>query len=81
MGFPRQEYWSGLLFPSPEDLLYGGVKPMSSALAGRFFTTEPPYSLIKLLFTYYWNAHLKYLLSVRPNNNPFLPELAVGVEG
>ena len=42
MGFPRQEYWSGLPFPSSEDLPEPGIKPMSPALAGRFFTTEPP---------------------------------------
>ena len=32
MGFPRQQYWSGLLFPSPEDLPDPGIKPMSPAL-------------------------------------------------
>ena len=45
MGFYRQEYWSGLLFPSPGDLPDPGIKPefpLSPALAGRFFTTEPP---------------------------------------
>ena len=42
MGFPRQEYWSGLPFPSPEDLPNPGIKPMSPALAGGFFTTELP---------------------------------------
>ena len=26
MGFPRQEYWRGLLFPSPGDLLYPGIE-------------------------------------------------------
>ena len=36
--FPRQEYWSGLLFPSPGDLPDPGMKP---TLAGGFFTTEP----------------------------------------
>ena len=41
-GFPRQEYWSVLLFPSPGDLPDAGVQPASPALAGRFFTTEPP---------------------------------------
>ena len=44
-GFSRQEYWSGLLFPAPGDLPDPGIKPMSlvsPALAGRFFTTEPP---------------------------------------
>ena len=42
MGFSRQEYWNGLPFPSPGDVPYLGVKPSSPALAGRFFTTEPP---------------------------------------
>ena len=42
MEFPRQESWSGLPFPSPEDLPDPGIKPMSPVLAGRFFTTEPP---------------------------------------
>ena len=42
MGFSRQEYWSGLVCPSPGDLLEPGMKPeslMSPALAGGFFTT------------------------------------------
>ena len=42
MGFPRQEYWSGLPLPSPGDLLYPGIEPMSPTLAGGFFTNEPP---------------------------------------
>ena len=42
IGFPGQEYWSGLLFPSPGDLPDLGIEPMSSTLAGGFFTTEPP---------------------------------------
>ena len=40
MGFSKQEYWSGLPFPSPGDLHDPGIKPTSPALAGRFF--EPP---------------------------------------
>ena len=32
MGLPRQEYWSGLLFPSPEDLPDPGIEPGSPAL-------------------------------------------------
>ena len=35
MGFPRQEYWTGLPFPSP------GIELVSPALADRFFTIEP----------------------------------------
>ena len=44
MGFSRQEYWSGLLFPPPRDLPDTGIKSTSleaPALAGRFFTTAP----------------------------------------
>ena len=42
MGFPRQEYWNGLPFPSPGDLPDSEIEPMSPALAGGFFTAEPP---------------------------------------
>jgi len=42
MGFPRQEYWSGLPFPSPGDLSNPGIKPASPALARGFFTTAAP---------------------------------------
>ena len=41
MGFPRQEYWSGLLLPSPGNFPDQRIKPMFTALAGRLFTTEP----------------------------------------
>ena len=43
MGFSRQEYWSGLLYPSPGDLPNSEIEPvslMSPALAGWFFTTS-----------------------------------------
>ena len=45
MGFSRQEFWSGLSFPSPGDLPKPEIKLMSfvsPALGGGFFTTEPP---------------------------------------
>ena len=42
MGCPRQEYWTGLPFPSPGDLPDPGIEPRSPALAGRFFTAETP---------------------------------------
>ena len=42
MGFPWQEYWSGLLRPPPGDLPVPGTEPASPALAGGFFTAEPP---------------------------------------
>ena len=40
MGFPRQEYWSGLPFPPPGNLPNPGIEPTSPALAGGFFTTS-----------------------------------------
>jgi len=43
IGFPRQEYWSGLPWPPPGDLSNLGIEPasfMAPALAGRFFTTS-----------------------------------------
>ena len=50
MGFTRQEYWSGLPFPSPGDLPDPGLEPASltsPALAGGFFTTRAM-----------WEAHI-----------------------
>ena len=44
MELSRQEYWSGLSFPSPGDLPDPEIKPMSlasSALVGRFFSVVP----------------------------------------
>ena len=41
MGFPRQEYWLGLPFPSMGDLPTPGVESMSPTLVGEFFPTEP----------------------------------------
>ena len=42
MRFSRQEYWSGVPFPSPRDLSNLGIKTVSPALVGIFVTTEPP---------------------------------------
>ena len=46
MGFSRQEYWGGLPFPPSGDLpdsVTEFTSPVSPALAGRFFTTGPPW--------------------------------------
>ena len=42
VGFSRQEYWRELPFPPPGDLPDPGIEPISPALAGGLFTTEPP---------------------------------------
>ena len=58
MGFSRQEYWSGLPFPSPRDLSHPGIKSVSFALASRFFISEAPGKPTKdLLCTTSLNPH------------------------
>ena len=42
MGFSRQEYWSGLPFPSPGDLPNSGIEPESPALQADALPSEPP---------------------------------------
>ena len=46
MGFPRQEYWSGLPFPSPGDLPDEGIEPGSPVLQADSLLTELPGKLI-----------------------------------
>ena len=60
MGVPRQEYWSGLPFPSPEYLPYPGIEPVSLAVAGRFFITMPLGPGLHFLFLNN-NAQLSYI--------------------
>ena len=54
MEFSRQEYWSGLPFPSPGDLPDPGIKPGSPALQGDALPSEPPG---KLLSWPPWHIH------------------------
>ena len=42
MGFSRQEYWSGLPFPSPEDLPNPEIESRSPALQADALSSEPP---------------------------------------
>ena len=42
VGFSKQEYWSGLPFPSPGDLPDPGIEPASPALQADFLLSEPP---------------------------------------
>ena len=42
MGFSRQEYWSGLPFPSPGGLPDPGIEPRSPTLQADALTSEPP---------------------------------------
>ena len=42
IGFSQQEHWSELLYPTQGDCPHPVIEPLLPALAGRFFTTEPP---------------------------------------
>ena len=68
IGFPRQEFWNGLPFPSPRDSPNLGIEPTSPALAGKFFTTEPPekpkiyiYNLYTYEYIYVWVYIYEYI--------------------
>ena len=47
LGFSRQEYWSGLPFPSPGDLPNPGIEPGSSVLQADALPSEPPGKMLK----------------------------------
>ena len=63
MEFSRQKYWSGLPFPSPENLPDPGIEPTYPALTGGFFTTEPagkPKNMrteVNIIIFPYWMYH------------------------
>ena len=74
MEFSRQEYWSGLPFPSPGDLPDSRIEPVSPALEADALTSEPPgkhtkeyYSAIKrklLTQTKTWVSLKNIMLSI-----------------
>ena len=78
MEFSRQEYWSGLPFPPPGDLSNPAIEPESlacPALAGKFFTTEPPVNwnlllIIKMFYAIFRNAHvfISHILVIKLNS-------------
>ena len=53
MGFPRQDYWSGLSLPTPRGLPDPKIEPKSPALEGGCFTAEPPGKPISLYFIFF----------------------------
>ena len=56
MGFSRQEYWSGLSFPSPGDLPDPGIEPWPPALQGDSLPSEPPGKLCSLYHSYVYSG-------------------------
>ena len=71
MEFSRQEYWSGLPFPSPGDLPIPGIKPESPALRADSLPSEPPgkpkFSVSSPLshIPYLCQAYSQHLVQVR----------------
>ena len=68
MGYPRQEYWSGLPFPPPGDLPHPGIEPESPALVSGFFTTESlgkpyPASCFNNSLDYHFSLQVYHLIS------------------
>ena len=53
MGFSRQEYWSGLPFPSPGDLLDSGIEPGSPPLQADALPSKPPGQTLNISIYYY----------------------------
>ena len=52
MGFPRQEYWSGLPFPSPGNLPNPEIKPVCPALQVNSLPTDPPGKPLIYMYVY-----------------------------
>ena len=82
MGFSRQEYWSGLPFPSPGDLPNMGIEPVSPTLAGRFFTISAtweacyPFNHLLIWGVFIWgilllSCGLTLILMLRKRHNLF----------
>ena len=68
MEFSRQEYWSGLPFPPSGNLPDPRIEPASPALAGGFFTIEPPGKTLQIhrramIITYHYTKEVAFQLS------------------
>ena len=64
MGFSRQEYWSGLPFPSPGDFPDPGIEPRSPALQANALTSEPDGFKVRanvFLFLQTYSSSLSYV--------------------
>ena len=82
MGFSRQEYWSGLPFPSPEDLPDPGIEPGSPTLQADTLPSEPPgkskdaeHQRTDAFELWYWRRLLRVPLIVKRSNQSILKEI------
>ena len=87
MGFSRQEYWSGLPFPSPGNLPNIGIEPRSPALQADFLLCEPPGAptvkksecqRIDAFELWCWRRLLRVPWTARRSYQSFLKEISPG---
>ena len=74
MGFSRQEYWSGVPFPSPGDLPGPGIEPRSPALQEDALTSEPPGKWDPKTYFLFSKIHLNQILSNQVHSMYLWPE-------
>ena len=65
MGFSRQDYWSGLPFPSPGDLPNQGIEPGSPALEAGTLTSEPPGKWTKFIVNMCWMQSNAFSVTIK----------------
>jgi len=87
MGFSRQEYWSGLPFPSPGDHPDPGIEPRFPALQADTLPSEPPENptikkaecqIIDAFELWCWRRLLRVLWIARRPNQSILKEISPG---
>ena len=73
MGFPRQEYWSGLPFPSPGDLPDPGTEPESPALQADTLPSlsHPMSNFVKLIDVKEYSLVISFCISLRINDTEY----------
>ena len=72
MGFSRQEYWSGLPFPSPRGLPDPGIEPGSPAFQADTLTSKPPRKPMLALLGLYWGWRIASKLTYKVVGSQFL---------
>ena len=64
MEFSKQEYWSGLPFPSPGDLPDPVIEPGSPALQADALPSEPPGKPNICKYNFQYNQNEKYIIEI-----------------
>ena len=82
MGFSRQEYWSGLPFPSPGDLPDPGIEPRCPTLQAETLYSEPPGNpSVRVSLVSLWQVNLVFLFLEISTFCPYFGiTLSLGIE-